>query len=59
MIKLSDFLSSPLATVSTKQSQLYSKPASLAQKRVVIIGGGFTVSILYQFISTCINIINI
>ncbi|OAD05487.1 hypothetical protein MUCCIDRAFT_109353 [Mucor lusitanicus CBS 277.49] len=42
MTKLSDFLSSPLATVSTKQSKLFSREATPLQKRVVIIGGGFT-----------------
>ncbi|EPB90904.1 hypothetical protein HMPREF1544_02322 [Mucor circinelloides 1006PhL] len=42
MTKLADFLSSPLATVSTKQSKLFCNEATSAQKRVVIIGGGFT-----------------
>jgi len=44
MTKLADFLSSPLATVSTKQSKLFCNEATSAQKRVVIIGGGFTVN---------------
>lgn len=42
LIKLSDFLASPLAMVSTKQSKLFCREATSAQKRVVIIGGGFT-----------------
>ncbi|KAI8641795.1 hypothetical protein BD408DRAFT_202371 [Parasitella parasitica] len=42
MTKLNEFLSSPLATASSKQSKLSCISATSAQKRVVIIGGGFT-----------------
>ncbi|KAI8878655.1 FAD/NAD(P)-binding domain-containing protein [Backusella circina FSU 941] len=39
--KLLDFLRTPLAPVSTKNCHLYREP-TIHQKRVVIIGGGFT-----------------
>ncbi|KAI9485875.1 MAG: hypothetical protein EXX96DRAFT_546841 [Benjaminiella poitrasii] len=40
--KLEDFLRTSFATTSSKQSKVHSEPISSLQRRVVIIGGGFT-----------------
>ncbi|KAI9262830.1 hypothetical protein EDC94DRAFT_607507 [Helicostylum pulchrum] len=40
--KLTEFLRTPRATISSNKSKINTGPMSILQKRVVIIGGGFT-----------------
>ncbi|CAO3651728.1 unnamed protein product [Mucor hiemalis] len=40
--KLTEFLQTPLAVASSTQSKIHAGPVNPLQKRVVIIGGGFT-----------------